>query len=84
MGLWRSRPESTSSSDASPSARSSPVAWGVGAIFLSGLYVLSPMPLAWCVSKLGMLDNPGVQAVFDVVYAPLKWAFDHVSWVHDF
>lgn len=53
-------------------------------MFLGGLYILSPMPLAWGFRKLGMLDNQGVQAALDMVYAPLKWGFDNISWVHDF
>jgi hypothetical protein len=57
---------------------------GAGALALLGFYFLSPMPLAWFLTRMGIKDEGWVGVAFKAFYAPLIWCHHNVGWVRQF
>ena len=46
------------------------------------VYVLSPVPLVWCLHKTGTFEI--ASPVFSAVYAPLEYLYEHIEFVKHF
>lgn len=57
---------------------------GRGSIVFAVLavYVLSPVPLGWCLHKTCMFEI--ASPVFSAVYAPLEYLYEHIQFVKHF
>ena len=55
---------------------------GTIVIAVLSVYVLSPVPLGWCLHKTGMFEI--ASPVFSAVYAPLAYLHEHILFVKHF
>ena len=49
----------------------------IAAVLLLVLYVLSCGPVAWIFIKTGLFQSTTSARLFEIIYAPLEWAYRH-------